>query len=96
MFGQNAGDVIIDNHHFVHFAEPLLGKHADRGGTAPYAHTVFQHAIHDWRLVCLNCDFRALINFQVNALSVAQIQQRLARHRPLVPASAGEVPHAAQ
>ena len=93
MFGQNAGDVIIDNHHFVHFAEPLLGKHADRGGTAPYAHTFFLHAIYDWRLVCLDRDLRALINLQVDGISVTQIQQNVTCDRTLM---AAKVPHAAE
>ncbi len=56
VLGEDAGDVIIHDHDFVHLAKPLLREHSDRRRTTADAHPLFAHAIDDRRLSGLHYD----------------------------------------
>ncbi len=95
MLGENAGNVIIDDDDLIHFAKPLLRKHADRGRAAPYAHALFLLAINDRRFSRRNGDARALIDRERHFLAVAQIEKRFASHAAFAFRAAGEVMYSA-
>src|SRR5579862_970852 len=96
MFGENAGDVVVDDNHVVDFAEPLLGKHADGGRAATNAHALFADSIDDRRLAGLHDDGGAFVDREFDGLAVAEIEQRLTGDCTLVSAAAGKMADAAK
>ncbi len=96
MFGDDAGDVIVDHHHLVDQAAPLRGEHADGGRAAADAHAVLLLAVDDRRFAGLDDDGGAAIDGEFDRLAVAQIEQRVAGGAPFGLGAAGQVMHAAQ
>ncbi len=96
MLGENAGDVVVNHHHFINLAEPLFGEHANRGRAAADPHALFLCAIDRGRLACLHHHGGAVVNAEFYRLAVAQIQQRLAGRRAFLATAAGQVAHTAE
>ena len=96
MLAHHAGNMIIDDNHFIDMAEPLLGKHAHGGRTATNAHTRFLCAINNRRLASLHHHARAAIDAKFYRLAIAHGEKRFAGHRALALGTAGKMPHAAQ
>jgi hypothetical protein len=58
VFGQHAGDVVVDDDHLIDMAQPLLREDADRGGAAADAHALLALAVDDGRMAGLHDDAR--------------------------------------
>src|SRR5438270_7838149 len=91
MLGKDAGDVVVDYDHLIHFVEPLLGEHADGGRTATHAHPLFLHAVYDRWFAGLNRNSSTFVNREFDRLSVTEIEQRLAGGITFVTAAAREM-----
>ena len=72
MFGENAGDVIIDHYDFVDFPHPLHREHSDGCRAAPYAHAVFFYSVDDRWMPGLHHHCRAAVDGHLYRLAVAQ------------------------
>src|SRR5258708_7192049 len=96
MFGQHAGDVIVDDHDLVDLTKPLLREHSDRRGAAARAHTQFVDPVHDGSVSGLHDDGGSAVHCQLERATVAEGYEGIAGHAPFLFRSAGEVVHAAQ
>ena len=96
MFGHDAGDMIINNHHLIDQPLPLCGKHTNRCRPTSNPHTVFGNTINDRRFSGLNGHLRPIIDFQLNRRAIAQIKQRRTGHPAFLLAATGQMIHPAQ
>ena len=96
MLGQDAGDVVVDDDHFVDLVAPLLGEHADRRRAAADPHALLELAVDDRRLAGLHDHARAAVDDELDRLAVAEIEQGLAGDAALLLAAVGEVIDAAE
>ena len=93
MLRDHAGDVIIDNNHFVDQTAPLRGEHADGGRATAHPHAALENAVDDRRLARLNHDRAAVINRQFDGFAIAERQHRGAGHPTFLLAATGQVMH---
>src|SRR6516165_10395771 len=93
MLAEHAGDVVIDDHHFIDFAAPLPGEHSDGRRAATDPHALFGHAIDNGRMTRLDHDGRAAINGKLDRLAVGEIHQRVAGDAPLLLGTASQMVH---
>ena len=97
VFGQHSGDVIVDDDDFIHLAEPLLRKHADRGRSAADTHAFFLHAVDDRRLVGLHDRWWRRRRSSARQLCRCRDSAGCRRYAvPSLAAAAGQVTHAAE
>src|SRR6202044_3297741 len=96
MLGQDTGDMIVDDNHFIALVPPLLGEHADRRRAAADPHALLEFATNDRRLAGLHDHARAAVNDKLDAPAVAKIEQSVAGHAALFLAAVGEVIDAAE
>ncbi len=96
MLGQDTGDVIVDDNHFIDLVAPLLGEHADRRRAAADPHALLELAIDDRRLAGLHDQARAAVNDKLDTFAVAKIEERIAGDAALFLAAVGEVIDAAE
>ena len=96
MFGQDAGDVIVDDDHLIDLVAPLLGEHADRRRAAADPHALLMLAVDDRRLAGLHDHARAAVDDKLHAFAVAEIEQSVAGDAALFLAAVGEVIDAAE
>ena len=96
MFGQDTGDVIVDNHHFIDLVAPLLGEHADRRRAAADPHALLMLAVNNGRLPGLHDQARAAVHDKLDSLAVAQVEESVAGDAALFLAAVREVIDAAE
>src|ERR1700722_15357342 len=96
MLGQNTGDVVVDDNHFIDLVAPLLGEHADRRRAAADPHALLKFAIDDRRLAGLHDHARAAVNDKLDTFAVAEIEESIAGDAALFLAAVGEVIDAAE
>ncbi|MNS82489.1 hypothetical protein D3C72_1162350 [compost metagenome] len=96
MFGEHAGDVVVDHHHLVGHAGELAREDAHGGRAAAHAHALFFHPVDDGRLAGLDDEAGAAVDGAFDRLLVAQQLHELGRHAAFLLAAAREVVHAAQ
>ena len=96
VFGQHAGDVIVDHHHFIRHAGELAREDADRRRAAADAHALLLDAVDDGRPARLDHQAGPAVDDAFGRLFVAQQLHQLDRHAAFFLAAAGEVVHAAE
>ena len=96
MLGNHAGDVIVDHDDLIDFAVPLFGEHADRSRAAADAHAFLSLTVDDRRLARLNDHAGPAVDIQLDSLSIAQVEQRLARDPAFLLSAVSQMIDAAQ
>ena len=96
VLGEDAGDVIIDHHHFIDLVYPLAREHADGGRAAADPHALFGDAIDNRGIAGLHHHGGAAVDGELDRFAVRQVHQRVAGNTALFLRSTGEMMHAAE
>src|SRR5262245_3447568 len=88
--------MVVDDDNLVDLAAPLFGKHANCGRAAADAHSLFGHAIYDWRPAGLHHNGRAAVDLEFHRLAIGEVHQRIAGDAPLFLRTTGQMMDAAE
>ena len=96
VFGEHAGDVVIDDDHLIGMAEPLAGENADGGTAAADAHAGFGRAIDHRGGAGLDAHGGTTVDGEIHRRTVGEGEQGVAGGGPFLLGAAGEVMHPAE
>src|SRR5690242_2588213 len=83
--------MVIDHDNLVDLAVPLLGEHANCRRATADPHSLFGHAIYDWRPAGLHYNGRAAIDLEFHRLAIGEVHQRVAGDAALLLRTTGQM-----